>query len=147
MRTVLLYSLLLVAGLIGSQVLPSAARDAVELLAMFCLAFIMIHVGYEFDVDKEQPRQYLVDYGVAATAAAFPWMLTALYFVFAMAPREMWGSIDLWKEALLQGRFAAPTSTGVLFSMLAAAGLGATWVFGKAHIACSSSTISTRSCS
>ena len=35
---------------------------------------------------------------------------------------------------MLAGRFAAPTSAGVLFSMLAAAGLGATWLFRKARI-------------
>lgn len=31
-------------------------------------------------------------------------------------------------------RFAAPTSAGVLFSMLNAAGLGETWVYNKAKI-------------
>jgi Kef-type K+ transport system membrane component KefB len=39
-----------------------------------------------------------------------------------------------WQETLLAGRFAAPTSAGVLFSMLAAAGLGTTWLFHKARI-------------
>jgi hypothetical protein len=38
------------------------------------------------------------------------------------------------REALLAGRFAAPTSAGVLFAMLAAAGLSATWLFAKACI-------------
>jgi len=71
---------------------------------------------------------------VAATAAAFPWVFCAVYFVLAMAPSELWASPDMWKEALLQARFAAPTSAGVLFSMLAAAGLAATWVFKKARI-------------
>jgi Kef-type K+ transport system membrane component KefB len=35
---------------------------------------------------------------------------------------------------LIVSRFAAPTSAGVLFSMLAAAGLSATWLFRKARI-------------
>jgi hypothetical protein len=39
-----------------------------------------------------------------------------------------------WQETLLAGRFAAPTSAGVLFSMLAAAGLGTTWLFHKARV-------------
>jgi Kef-type K+ transport system membrane component KefB len=41
---------------------------------------------------------------------------------------------DQWKEALLEARFASPTSAGVLFSMLAAAGLAATWMFKKARV-------------
>jgi Kef-type K+ transport system membrane component KefB len=51
-----------------------------------------------------------------------------------MLPQEGWNSWDVWKESLLASRFAAPTSAGVLFSMLAAAGLSATWVFRKARI-------------
>jgi Na+:H+ antiporter len=37
-------------------------------------------------------------------------------------------------EAFLAGLFAAPTSAGVLFAMLAAAGLSATWLFVKARV-------------
>ena len=44
------------------------------------------------------------------------------------------GRFDAWTEALLTGRFAAPTSAGILFSMLAAAGLSATWMFRKARV-------------
>jgi len=51
-----------------------------------------------------------------------------------MLPPEIWSSWGAWKETLLAGRFAAPTSAGVLFSMLAAAGLGATWLFRKARV-------------
>ena len=39
-----------------------------------------------------------------------------------------------WKETMLAGRFAAPTSAGILISMLAAAGLGSTWLVRKARI-------------
>src|SRR5688500_5378733 len=137
MRKVLLFSLLLVAGLIGSQFLgnaPPAVKPFIALATMFALSFIMIHVGCEFDIDKSRPRQYAWDYIVAGTAAAFPWVLVALYFVYVMAPRDMWSHGDLWREALLEARFASPTSAGVLFAMLAAAGLGATWVFKKARI-------------
>jgi Kef-type K+ transport system membrane component KefB len=45
-----------------------------------------------------------------------------------------WGAFDTWTQALWAGRFAAPTSAGVLFSMLAAAGLSATWYFRKVRI-------------
>ena len=58
----------------------------------------------------------------------------SLYFVFVLLPADLWGSLAAWQETLLAGRFAAPTSAGVLFSMLAAAGLGTTWLFRKARI-------------
>lgn len=137
MQKVLLYSILLIAGLTASQVIPDVLEPAkwtIGLLTMFALSYIMIHVGYEFDIDKSKPRKYLVDYGVAFTAATFPWILCTLYFVYVMAPPGLWDQIDLWKESLLAARFSAPTSAGVLFSMLAAAGLAATWVFKKARI-------------
>ncbi|QRK04757.1 sodium:proton antiporter [Archangium violaceum] len=141
MRKVFIYSILLLGGLVASQALPALGPGVYEplahvirLLTMVGLAFIMIHVGQEFDLDKSNLRQYGWDYVVAATAATFPWIFVTLYFVFVLAPPEFWGRFDYWKEALLQGRFAAPTSAGVLFSMLAAAGLGATWVFRKARI-------------
>jgi Kef-type K+ transport system membrane component KefB len=134
MKKVLFYSMLLVGGLIASQFLDGAGATAIRLGTMVALSFIMVHVGLEFDLDKTRPRQYLWDYLVAGTAAAFPWVFCALYFVFVMAPQELWGHGDLWREVLLEARFASPTSAGVLFSMLAAAGLAATWLFKKARI-------------
>ncbi len=141
MRKVLTYSILLFAGLGLSQALPSllgASHDAfataVRVLTMTGLAFIMIHVGFEFHIDKSDLGRYGWDYVVAFTAAFFPWILVTGYFVFFMLPPGFWGDAAAWKETLLAGRFAAPTSAGVLFSMLAAAGLGATWLFRKARI-------------
>lgn len=141
MRKLAMYSVLLVAGLVLSQILPGLLGPAepaygliVRLLTMVGLAFIMIHVGYEFELDKSNLRQYGWDYVVAATAAGFPWIFCALYFLAVFAPPGAWTSWDAWKESLLSSRFAAPTSAGVLFSMLAAAGLSATWVFRKARI-------------
>lgn len=141
MQRVLLFSVLLILGLLGSQALPALfagaygpLQDVIRFLTMVGLAFIMIHVGLEFEIEKHNVRRYGWDYAVAATAAAFPWIACCLYFVFAMLPSEAWGSWSVWKESLLASRFAAPTSAGVLFSMLAAAGLGATWVFRKARI-------------
>lgn len=141
MKKVLLFSLLLLLGLIGSQWLPAfigpgyaTVGDLVRILTMAGLSFIMIRVGYEFDIDKTNLRQYGWDYVVAFTAASFPWIMVTLYFVFVLLPPEAWGTLAAWKEMLLAGRFAAPTSAGVLFSMLAAAGLGTTWLFRKARV-------------
>ena len=37
-----------------------------------------------------------------------------------MLPSVYWGDAEAWKENLLLSRFAAPTSAGILFTMLAA---------------------------
>jgi Kef-type K+ transport system membrane component KefB len=141
MLKVLLFSILLLVGLVGSQWLPdvvgptyATAGDAIRVLTMVGLSFIMIRVGYEFDLDKSNLKQYGWDYVVAFTAASFPWLFVTLYFVFVLLPPDSWQTLAAWQETLLAGRFAAPTSAGVLFSMLAAAGLGATWLFRKARI-------------
>ncbi|MDY7107280.1 MAG: sodium:proton antiporter [Planctomycetota bacterium] len=141
MKKVALFSILLILGLIGSQFLPALPGGAgpvvapwLRLATMIALAFIMIHVGYEFEIDRSNLRQYGWDYVVAFTAASFPWLFVTLYFVFVMLPSDQWGQWPAWKETLLAGRFAAPTSAGVLFSMLAAAGLSATWLFRKTRI-------------
>ncbi len=140
MKKVVMFSILLVIGLAGSQILPglignsyAQLAEVISVLTLIGLAFIMIHVGYEFELDKTRLRSYGWDYVVAMTAAAFPWVFVTLYFIFFLVPS---GSLtgDNWKEALVISRFAAPTSAGVLFSMLAAAGLSATWVFRKARV-------------
>ncbi|MEN6624665.1 MAG: sodium:proton antiporter [Candidatus Sumerlaeia bacterium] len=140
MRKVILFTALLLAGLGLSQVVAHAAPGAhaftngVRLLTMAALSFIMIHVGYEFEIDKSRLRRYGWDYFIAFSAATVPWIFVTLYFVFVMTPRGSWAGWQAWQETLLAGRFAAPTSAGVLFTMLAAAGLGATWVFHKARV-------------
>jgi hypothetical protein len=141
MRRVAVFSLLLIAGMIGAQVLPSlsdasyaAIGHVLRFMTMVTLSFIMIHVGYEFELDKTNLRQYGWDYLVAMTAATFPWFLVALYFIVVLFPASAWSSWQAWTEVLLASRFAAPTSAGVLFAMLAAAGLGATWLFSKARV-------------
>jgi hypothetical protein len=77
MRKVAIFSLLLIAGMVGAQLLPSLTGEAyadvshwLRLATMGALAFIMIHVGYEFELDKTDLRQYGWDYVVAMTAAA-----------------------------------------------------------------------------
>jgi Kef-type K+ transport system membrane component KefB len=137
MNKVWLYSGLLIVGLVGSQLLPSdnaALSETLRVLMTLALAFIMLHVGLEFEIDRTQPRKYLADGVIAATAAGLPWILVAFYFVFVMRPRAEWSGFEAWKEALLTSCFAAPTSAGILFSMLAAAGLTTTWLFKKARV-------------
>ena len=141
MRKILVFALLLVLGLGLSQALPLFVPEAmawakpwINLLTLVGLAFIMIRVGHEFEVDRDNLRAYGRDYLVAMGAAAVPWVLVTLYFVFVLLPAQSFASWDAWRETLLAGRFAAPTSAGVLFAMLAAAGLAATWVFRKARV-------------
>jgi Kef-type K+ transport system membrane component KefB len=127
MRRVIIYSLLLVGGMALSQLAFFQSFSAViTALTMIFLAYIMIEVGMEFDIDKSRLGSYAVDYGIAMGAAAIPWLCAALYF---------WWLFGLgFQEALLVGRFASPTSAGILFTMLAAAGLAATWVYKKARV-------------
>ncbi|MBS0623225.1 MAG: sodium:proton antiporter [Verrucomicrobia bacterium] len=94
----------------------------------------MIHVGLEFSIDKSNLQQYGWDYFVAFTAATLPWIFCTLYFVYFFQHELAVSQFDIWIDALLLARFAAPTSAGVLFAMMIAAGLEGTWVFKKARI-------------
>ncbi len=140
MQKVIIYSALLLAGLLLSQLLPTvingyaSLQPAILVITMIALSYIMINVGREFEINKNNLKQYGWDYVVAMTTATFPWIGVVLYFLFVLFPQTMWADGDVWKELLIIGRFAAPTSAGVLFAMLAAAGLGATWVFAKARV-------------
>lgn len=94
----------------------------------------MINVGREFELDKSKWRSYTADYFIAMATAAMPWLLIALYYVFVLLPPEFWGSGTAWKENLLLSRFAAPTSAGILFTMLAALKLNNTWMYKKIQV-------------
>lgn len=57
MNRILRYSLLFVGGLVGLQLVPQLFGDAwataflaIRFATMVALAFIIIHVGYEFEV-------------------------------------------------------------------------------------------------
>lgn len=127
MRLIYLYSLCLILGIFLSQLIDlGPSRLYINLLADIALAYIMMEVGLEFLIDKGRWKRYLWDFVVAATAATFPWLLCFLYFYFVFH--------DGWKESLMTARFSAPTATGILFSMLAAAGLSASWLFKKIRI-------------
>ena len=142
MRKVLAFSVFLVAGLVLSQSLPvlvgtegiGAVRTVANILLYVCLSFIMINVGREFEVDKSRWKSYTQDYFIAMATAAMPWFLIALYYVFVLLPPEFWNSWEAWKENLLLSRFAAPTSAGILFTMLAAIGLKSSWMYKKIQV-------------
>jgi len=125
-------------GLIGSQLIPewmdtntyTTWKTVVKAITMFCVSYIMIHVGFHFEIDKSDLKQYGTEYLVAMTAAGFPWIFCAFYFMFALGSAHNLP----WQEALIAARFAAPTSAGILFTMLEASGMKETWLFKKARI-------------
>jgi len=58
MNKVWLYSGLLIVGLVGSQLLPgdnAAVSETLRVLMTLALAFIMLHVGLEFEIDRARP--------------------------------------------------------------------------------------------
>ena len=141
MRKVLSFSLFLMLGLVASQLLPgllgpgySSFKATTDTLLYVCLGFIMINVGREFEIDKSRWRSYTADYFIAMATAALPWLLIVLYYVFVLLPPSLWGSSEAWKENLLLSRFAAPTSAGILFTMLAALKLKESWIYRKIQV-------------
>lgn len=141
MKKIILFSLFLILGLVGSQTIPNLFTDGgyssmkvgLDALLYIALAFIMINVGREFELDKSRWRSYTTDYFIAMATAAVPWIFVCLYFMYLM-PEGSLGSWDAWKENLLLSRFAAPTSAGILFTMLAAANLKRSWIYGKTQV-------------
>ena len=142
MKKVLSFSAMLMLGLLLSQLMPGLltetnyehTRHGIEILLGVCLAFIMINVGREFEVDKSNIKSYAKDYFVAMLAAGMPWLLIAMYYIFVLMPSEWWSQGAVWKESLLLSRFAAPTSAGILFTMLAAIGLQKSWIYKKIQV-------------
>lgn len=139
MKKIVLFTLLLFLGLVSSQILPSLIgdgygifRQVTNFIMFSALSYIMIIVGSEFEIEKTQLHSYGADYLVAMATAALPWIMVTLYFLAILPGGFM--SWPAWRETLLLGRFAAPTSAGILFAMLAAAGLKNTWLFGKARV-------------
>ncbi|HEY2811236.1 MAG TPA: cation:proton antiporter [Rhabdochlamydiaceae bacterium] len=127
MLKVIIYSTLMILGMAFSQTVDLKPYHVyIHSFTLLVLAYIMIEVGLDFTVEKNKLRDYAKDYLIAMTAAAFPWIFCTLYFWFLFP-------VNITSAALI-GRFAAPTSAGVLFAMLAAAGLATTWVYKKARI-------------
>ncbi len=141
MKRILFLTAMLLLGLLLSQIVPAIIGPLPHtfnvlrnLLTMALLGYIMIEVGREFEIDFSKKKELAVDYGVAATAAAFPWIFCTIYFLLFLMPETHESGRSHLVEASLAGRFASPTSAGVLFTMLAAAGLAGTWTFGKTRI-------------
>ncbi|MEG1838669.1 MAG: sodium:proton antiporter [Bacteroidaceae bacterium] len=141
MKRVLSFSIFLIVGLFASQMLPSimgesysSLKGVSNILLYVCLSFIMINVGREFEVEKSRWKSYATDYFIAMATAALPWILIALYYIYALLPPEYWNSWEAWKENLLLSRFAAPTSAGILFTMLAAIKLQSSWIYKKIQV-------------
>lgn len=141
MRKVLSFSLFLMLGLVASQLLPGTLGAAygsfkatADILLYICLGFIMINVGREFEIDKSRWRSYTADYFIAMATAALPWLLIVLYYIFVLLPSALWTDPAAWKENLLLSRFAAPTSAGILFTMLAALKLKESWIYRKIQV-------------
>ena len=141
MRKVLSFSGFLMLGLVVSQFLPVIAGEGYgtvksisNILLYVCLSFIMINVGREFVLDKSRWKSYAEDYFIAMATAALPWFMIAIYYVFILLPPDYWNSWEAWKENLLLSRFAAPTSAGILFTMLAAIGLKSSWIYKKIQV-------------
>ena len=104
MKKILLFSFFLVVGLVVSQFLPSivgenysSVKTISDTFLYVCLAFIMINVGREFEVDKSRWRSYTEDYFIAMATAAFPWIFVALYYMFVLLPSIYWGDSDAWQ--------------------------------------------------
>lgn len=81
MKRILFLMLFLTLGLLLSQLIPVVWGNYPgwfswlrQFLTMGFLAYIMIEVGREFEINLKNKKQYAVDYFVAATAAAFPWL-------------------------------------------------------------------------
>lgn len=140
MKKVLLFSFFLVLGLVFSQCLPlwldgsfGVVEKGIKTLMFICLAFIMINVGREFELDKSRWKSYTTDYFIAMATAAVPWLLIAFYYMYLL-PSDLSWDWEAMKENLLLSRFAAPTSAGILFTMLAAAGLRKEWIYKKTQV-------------
>lgn len=122
----IIFCLLLTAGIVAGQVFDfSGIREILSFITSVCLAYIMIEVGLEFSVDKRRIADYGWDFVVAFSAAALPALLWFVYFCAVLK--------STWQPALVAGLSSSPTSAGVLFAMLMAAGLSMTWVFQKAR--------------
>lgn len=141
MKKVLSFSLFLLIGLVASQLLPGVMGESFDtlkfissILLYVCLGFIMINVGREFEIDKSKWKSYRQDYFIAMATAALPWLLVALYYVFVLMSQLYWSNGEAWKETLLLSRFAAPTSAGILFTMLASLNLKSSWIYKKIEV-------------
>jgi len=101
---------------------------------------IIVHVGLDFEIVKTRLKTYALDFFVATYAALVPLIMIFSYLRYVVGNPLLanihWGvtpQIGI-SECLLLSVFSAPTSAGMLISMLEAANLKHTWVFKKASM-------------
>ncbi len=123
---VIAFCVLLIAGIVGGQLMDvSSFRGGLTLITSTCLSYIMIEVGLEFSSAQRSIKSYRWDFVVAFLAAFLPAVFWFIYFTEILQ--------SPWQSGVLSGLSSAPTSAGVLFAMLMAAGLSGTWVYKKAQ--------------
>ena len=109
MRKIVLFSLFLLIGLAGSQTLPiligteafAHIKPFFDGMLYVCLAYIMINVGREFELEKTKWKSYTKDYFIAMATAAVPWLLICGYYIMLL-PSDLGGNWNVWTETLLQ---------------------------------------------
>lgn len=133
---------LLLCGMFMAQSAPSVLGEwqsvftlLIGLLSAWTLAMIMIPVGHECDIEKKGFwSKHRIDIGVSSGSATLPWLLVSLFFHFFILQPESWWTWHGVLESALIGRFAAPTSAGILLTLLDQAGLKETWTRKKAQL-------------
>ena len=103
MKKITRFSIFLILGLVCSQTLPIAMgavtfgqiKPFFDSMLYVCLAFIMINVGREFELDKSRWRSYTADYFIAMATAAAPWLLICFYYM-VLLPSNYFTDWDAW---------------------------------------------------
>ena len=80
---------------------------------------------------KSYAEDYLLQWATASDAMDFDSRLLCICLATDPNIGHSW---EAWKENLLLSRFAAPTSAGILFTMLAALGLKSSWIYKKIQV-------------
>jgi len=110
-----------------------------RLPAGIALSYIIVHVGLDFEIVRWRLPTYALDYFVATTAAVIPLFMIFGYLKYVVGSHSL---PPMWfveqplgvSQGLLLSVFSAPTSAGMLISMMEAADLKATWLFKKASM-------------
>ena len=99
MKKIFSFSLLLILGLVASQILPGmlgegypAFRAGATTFLYVCLSFIMINVGREFEIDKKRWRSYAEDYFIAMATQPYPGC-SSLCTMFSCCCRPSFGAM------------------------------------------------------
>lgn len=129
MKKILLFSFFLMLGLVVSQFLPAmvgesylSVKTVSNTLLYVCLAFIMINVGREFEMDKKPLAVLYRRLFYCNGDSRFSLDLRGVILYVRAASRyllEQWGSLE--RESFAEP-VCSPDFAGILFTVLAAAG-------------------------